>query len=230
MLFFPLNTVTKLLFPEVCRLCGKELRYAGRVLCPDCSTKIRLLGGERCIRCGRLLISAGVTCLSCRTKSYLFASNLPIFPYSDPFKELFLRYKFGGDRKLGGWLAGLTAAFMVNHPPDGPIVPVPGNPKSIRKRGWDQVGYIAQFLQNRYGYTVLPILRRKKSKQQKTLGFAERSANIRGKIDLNAHIKTPKYVVLFDDIFTTGATVQECTRVLLHNGSAQVRVVTLAID
>jgi competence protein ComFC len=230
MLFSPLSTVTKLLFPEVCRLCGKELSSAGRVLCPDCSTKIHPPGGERCIRCGRLLISAGGTCLSCRTKSYLFASNLPIFPYTDPFKELFLRYKFGGDRELGAWLAGLTAEFMVKFPPDGPIVPVPGNPKSIRKRGWDQVGYIAQFLQKRYGYTVLPILRRKKSKQQKTLGFAQRSGNLRGKIDLIGHIKTPKHVVLFDDIFTTGATVQECTRVLLSNGSSQVRVVTLAID
>ena len=135
MLFSPLSTVTKLLFPEVCRLCGKELSSAGRVLCPDCSTKIHPPGGERCIRCGRLLISAGGTCLSCRTKSYLFASNLPIFPYTDPFKELFLRYKFGGDRELGAWLAGLTAEFMGKFPPDGPIVPVPGNPKSIRKRG-----------------------------------------------------------------------------------------------
>ena len=230
----PFQIISRLLFPEVCMVCGSAISSAGkngdRIICRECSTKIRPIRGERCIKCGRPLISAYTICSSCRTKSYLFLSNMPIFEYEGVFKQLFLRYKFGGRKEIGRWLARQAAVFLAAYSQEGPIVPIPGNPKSVRKRGWDQIGNIAGILKKTYGFSVMPILRRKKSVEQKTLGFSERLHNIGGKIEFLRNRPVPAKLVLLDDIFTTGATVQECTRKLLEKGTREVRVVTLAID
>ncbi|MEW5818485.1 MAG: ComF family protein, partial [Spirochaetota bacterium] len=90
---------------------------------------------------------------------------------------------------------------------------------------------ITSFLAGKYGIRILPLLYRGNTRQQKTLDFKERVVNLRGKIGIKGKTQQlPEKLVLLDDIFTTGSTANECSRVLLSSGVKTIHVLTLAID
>jgi predicted amidophosphoribosyltransferase len=93
------------------------------------------------------------------------------------------------------------------------------------------MGEVAHRLASEHGATVLDLLGRRASREQKGLNFEERLANIRGSILLKPRkASIPKELLLIDDVFTTGATVSECARLLRSGGARRVEVLTLAID
>ncbi len=106
-----------------------------------------------------------------------------------------------------------------------PVPPRPG------RRGLDPVERIARILERRWGITVCRCLSRTGGTEQKSLDFAGRSRNLKGRITVRpARGGVPPLAVLLDDVFTTGATADACARALLEAGSVEVRVVTLAVD
>jgi competence protein ComFC len=172
--------------------------------------------------------------MTCRDREFLFQKNTSIFEYAGTVQTLIKKYKFGGKRILSGWFARRAAEFFADTPGPFCIVPVPGNPASIRQRGWDQVAEITSVLAVRYRFQVRGLLYRTKSRQQKSLNFAQRCENLRGKIHMAPRGRNAVQgnIILFDDVFTTGATVNECTRVLQSGGDTrgEISVITIAID
>ena len=203
-------------------------------VCSDCSSGIVKIEGRRCEKCGKPLISEQSLCMTCREREFLFRKNASIFEYAGTVQTLIKKYKFGGKRILAGWFAARTAEFLADTPGPFSIVPVPGNPASIRRRGWDQVAEITSVLAARYNFQVLGILYRKRSRQQKSLNFAGRCENLRGKIHTApvGRKGARGNIILFDDVFTTGATANECVRVLQAGGHTrgEITVITIAID
>lgn len=109
---------------------------------------------------------------------------------------------------------------------EGLLVPVPSSPANLKKRGWEPVKLLAQRLSFLAGIPLRTCLRRLKTESQKTLGKRERASNLNGKIRFSgfAGNESPDLVYLVDDVFTTGATVQECSEVLRTAGVKEVRV------
>jgi ComF family protein len=225
---------TTLLYPFRCSICGDLILEKTDIpLCTLCSTALDPIGDRVCEKCGRPLISEDVVCMYCRSRTYLFTRNRSIYEYQEPVSTLIGRYKFQGKKALALFFASQLAAMLRKHTPPDIIIPVPGNPKSRRNRGWDQVDEIARILEKKYAFSVKRILIRKASQQQKTLNYASRSENLREKIRLKTGVfsgSSNENIVLLDDIFTTGATVNECTRTLIESGYAAVSVITIAID
>ncbi len=217
-----------------CCICGAPLPVfaAGKSpLCRSCAEGIDAIGGNVCTVCGLPLLSEMSVCMSCRGRETSFDCNRALFLYGGGFKELYKRYKFGGRKKIAWWLAAQIDRFIEEHCPGLPVVPVPGNPRSIRARGWDQMVPITAILRKRYGHTVLYILSRKASVQQKSLDKQERTVNLRGKIRVNGSIPVSvRDVLLLDDIYTTGSTLNECSKALKEQGMEKVIALTLAID
>ena len=91
---------------------------------------------------------------------------------------------------------------------------------------------VAKALRRAAGLQILPVLkRRSRGPQQKGLHFQDRIDNIRGTISLRRNVgRLPERIVLIDDIFTSGATADECTRVLKQGGVREVHVLTLAAE
>jgi ComF family protein len=118
----------------------------------------------------------------------------------------------------------LLAPVLKTAHPDLPVVPVPA-----RRGGTDHMERICGALSRRHGFGICTGLSRKRAKAQKGLSFEKRLANIKGQISFSGRIGLSK-VVLLDDIFTTGATADECARVLLAAGASRVDVLTLAMD
>lgn len=109
------------------------------------------------------------------------------------------------------------------------LVPVPPDMAKLRKRGWDPVRVLTQSIADQ-GIPILDALERKKGKEQKSLDLAGRMANIHGRFSLSRPIPENKVILLVDDVFTTGATMSECARVLSEHGAGRVNSLTLAID
>jgi len=107
-------------------------------------------------------------------------------------------------------------------------VPVPPRPGKIRKQGWDQIEYLAGLLEKEHGLPVTRCLKRLPSRTQKKLNREERGKNLKGRI---LCIKTPpRIAILFDDVITTGATLNACAASLIEGGAEKVYAVCLFYD
>jgi competence protein ComFC len=223
-----------ILFPGRCRICGRMLLFyaqPGLPLCTSCSLMIKPLEGRRCDICSSPLLSEHTVCTRCREQTYHFHSNLSLFQYHGVVKELLYYYKFHGIRQFARFFAHITGTIIKLRYPGLPVIPVPGTKRRRAKSGWDHLFPIVTLLSKDYGISFFDCLEKRGHFAQKSLSFEQRKQNLKG----NIKMKTGKichfsHVILFDDIFTTGATADECSRVLLDAGVKKVYVVTLAID
>jgi ComF family protein len=224
-----------LLYPGSCLLCGRQLRFEGRPFCPVCTDCLGSLhpvrAPRRCRVCSLPLISEQGICTRCRRRLYAFEGNFSIFEYRGEMRELLYQFKFRNRVRLGPVLADFFAAALKERRPRGLLVPVPGNPSSVRARGWDPMVVIAGLLARNQGFPVGRLLARRPGSAQKTLSYEERCSNLAGKVRLRRQPPAgTARVVLLDDVFTTGATVSECAHLLEEAGVPSVEVLTLAID
>jgi ComF family protein len=111
------------------------------------------------------------------------------------------------------------------------IVPVPLHPKRLRWRGFNQSLLLARQVSRLYGVSVDPFVlyRARETAPQTLLAEDERRKNVRGAFAVfpEKSLKKQK-VLLVDDVYTSGATVNECSRALVQGGAAEVTVLTLA--
>lgn len=224
--------------PEPCALCGRPIlseRDSGAPICRSCTASLPTPETPRCRICSASLISEHEICTRCRDRDFAFRRNISLYAYRGYAKRLVRRYKFDGVHALAGCIACGVAKLIESACPGAPIVPVPPRP---RRRGFrwpgrrvDQVERIVRILASRHHIEVRRLLLRDAGAAQKNLGYEERLGNLTGKFrcpEMSA--PPPDRVVLFDDVFTTGATASECARVLTEHGVREVDVVTVAID
>jgi predicted amidophosphoribosyltransferase len=221
------------LFPGRCLLCGRWLSLSEDIffpLCNLCRASLVPIGRERCAKCGMALVSESLTCTRCREAGFVFESNVALFPYSRGPQELIRKLKFEGRTRLAVLFADLAASAFCPEWQTYPVVPVPPRPG---RRTPDPVGRVAACLEKRHGKTLRRLLVRTGGSQQKSLDLPRRRENLRGMIRLapeKGRPGLPARVVLLDDIFTTGATLDACARVLRDAGCEQVYAITLAIE
>jgi ComF family protein len=232
--------VREYLFPADCPLCGGELldrEEAWHGLCNACREGLGIDGGERCSVCGRPLISEQGVCLQCREReqsgpggAHVFDSVFSVFPYAGKYRKLLGAYKFGKNLPLGNFLAERIMEALGRLPPEaeeGIPVPVPPRPGKIHAAGWDQVSCLGGRLA-KLGARPQSCLKRLPSKSQKELDKADRKTNLTGKIIC---VKPPpKIAILFDDVITTGATLDACAAALKGAGTEKVYGVCLFYD
>jgi ComF family protein len=191
---------------------------------------LELDGGARCISCGKPLISEQVQCLPCReTEEHSLNQAFSVYPYSGPCRKLLSSYKFEKNRAVGNFLteklieAAALAGFYGGA--DGPLwVPVPPRPHKLRRTGWDQVIYLTQLLKKQR-FPVYPCLKRLPSQTQKQLDRKSRLTNLKGRIVCTR--QPPEELILFDDVITTGATLNACAAALKAGGARRVLALTL---
>ncbi len=215
---------------DYCILCGKATVELGSI-CLNCKKKCQVENQGFCTICGIPIISEKNKCLRCRSSDFSFNSGYSLFEYKNTSREIFYQYKFKKKKEIGEWYAFLIDKVITEKYPDYIIVPSPYRKRKKIKKGWDQVEFIMRILNRKYNYNINRLLRRKESLDQKQLNSIGRHENLKGKIHLRRKTMICSNNYLFiDDIFTTGATAEECSRVLLDSGAKNIAVLTIAID
>ncbi|MDR0759077.1 MAG: ComF family protein [Treponema sp.] len=245
--------IQECLFPGGCALCGQTLldgEEAWYGLCRRCQALFPVDREPRCSSCGRPLISEQGLCLPCREREpFHFDGGFVLYPYTGKYRELLKAYKFGNFRTLGNFFARRMGEILSRFPPEEASsfqwVPVPPRPGKIRKTGWDQADYLAKRLEPQYTRTparspqrvspvstpCLPVcrcLKRLSSKTQKALNREDRKRNMKGRIICVKAV--PRRALLFDDVITTGSTLDACAEALREGGAEKVYAVSLFYD
>ena len=229
-----LPSILTYIVPTPCVECGCALTIAntefmGIPLCRRCFAHITLLEPPYCKECGIPLISEQHICLRCREVAPII-TNRSLFEYTGIIRNLVHHYKFGRRRAIARLFAYYLFERWHREWPTIPIVPVPSTPRNIKKRGWDQTRLLLQEMQ-RYGKVPHRLLlRRQSARAQKELSRVERLQNAQKLFFYKGAQKAPTQVVLLDDIYTTGATLQACASQLHSHGVQQIFGLTLAID
>jgi ComF family protein len=199
---------------------GREARLG---ICADCEGRFALERGDRCQICGRPLVSEIGVCTHCRTAEHSYDKAVLLYPYTLRWMKLLRAYKFHGHRALARFFAQkiLEARNLFFDPAvfgDLVLVPVPPRDGKIKKTGWDQIEAIARILEKRV--PLHRCLKRLPSMSQKKLNAEDRAKNLKGRIICAK--KPPSRILLIDDVFTTGATLEVCASTLKESGAEKV--------
>lgn len=227
-----------LLFPLRCLVCGKDInQYETIPLCEDHFAMINLIKKPFCEKCGRKLSSEMIAesiCITCRDTKWHFDRQFSATIYNEVMQELVHFYKYSMRNYLASSLASLMTKFMDDYIDAKTIdfvVPVPLHWRRYLYRGFNQAYEIARRFSHPYpGKISKGNLRRiRYTTPQVGLSNDERKENIRGAFTvINPEMFIGKNILLIDDVFTTGATMNECACILKESGASSVIGFTLA--
>jgi competence protein ComFC len=234
------STLMDFIYPSLprCTLCGYPFYQNVTVqICEKCLKKFNFVTGTVCTVCGRPLLSnSSKICHDCfRVKRY-FQCGRGIGIYNGQLREYILDLKYRGRWDLAKPLGELMGEFLRIHCELFPIdfvVPVPLYPGRFAERGYNQAELLAKYLCKKAKLEMMSanLVRTRATIPQKGLNIQERINNMCGAFSLLAPGKVQgKSVLLVDDIFTTGSTVNECSRVFLLAGAGRVGVLSLGIS
>ncbi len=225
------NIILHLLFPRTCFCCGIDLPLENKgFLCKDCLKKLKKPGPIICQRCGITLKDGGAHCFNCRgTKAKHFKCSLirSALDFNEPSRALIHGLKYEKHINIAKFLAPLMQKTLLENPDfleAEYFVPVPIHKKRFKKRGFNQSEILARELSSLTDIPTLnALVRIKNTKSQTKLTKKERAENIKEAFTctMPSEIKK-KAVILIDDVCTTGATLEECAKVLKKAGAREV--------
>ena len=225
-------------FPPKCLFCGSSLgELPDDHPCPLCTERIKVFPHPRCPCCG---LGFGDTpgedhlCSQCLTEERYFTRARAIGPYEGLMADAIHRFKYQGASRLAKPLGTFLAEYKDPEFPFSDfdrILSVPLHPRRLRQRGFNQSLLLARCVSRTHSIPLdFTTLRRTRHTEPQTqLSGSERQKNIRGAFEVRRpEAISEKHILLIDDVFTTGSTVQECAKVLLKAGAKRVDVLTLA--
>lgn len=215
--------LAELLFPTRCAGC----ELPGAVLCDRCREELpRVDPVGACPRCGAPF--GHLVCTECWSREWAFEAALAFGSLDAPLARAVVLHKDAGERRLAEVFGALLAEQVVTAWPGWTqcVTYVPATKAALQRRGFDHGRNIALSLAAELGVPLNDILQRSAARDQRSLGRAERAANAAG--TFRAIGEPPARVLLTDDVFTTGATLDAAAAVLLGAGAEAVRVTAVA--
>ena len=222
-----LDFLMDLIFPCSCVSCGAAVSSAMNHLCSSCNNQMKE-ADNGCTVCSSELHEG--RCSICSERKFYPSRNISLFNYCSVSKAAIHSLKFEGikhvNRVFIPHICGRIGDF--NRKIDI-ITSVPMNKKKFIKRGYNQSKLLALGVSRKTGIDFGEILTEKKnSAQQRSLNYSERFINVIDRYEtVNNNKFKDKVILLIDDVFTTGATVNECSRKLILSGAAEVFSITV---
>lgn len=225
-----------ILSPPRCLGCNERMYVDTRALfCYECSKKYYRNDGTTCAVCGKPIYeNRDTTCADCKTEKRWYIKNVSRYKYKDSIKNAIQNMKFKRRMWISfefGRVLCKTVKKEYGDIPFDMVLYVPMSPLREITRGFNQSCEMADIISSELKIPLNRKILYKKPgvKTQSGLNRKERIENIRNAFYVrNKELLTDKTVLLVDDVFTTGSTVNECARMLKRNGALAVYVVTLA--
>ena len=217
-----LDGVLELVAPTKCAGCD----LPGSLLCDACVGILpRIDVAGACPRCGAPF--GWLVCTECWEREWSFTQARCAGELERPLSRMVTLYKDGGERRLARVLAALAleAASDWSEWADS-LEYVPATPSARRRRGFDHAEEVARLVASEWAIECTHALERTRARDQRTLDRSQRLANAQQ--TFTARRRVGGRVVLLDDVFTTGATLDAAASTLLEAGAAEVRVIAIA--
>ena len=227
--------VTGIFFQNGCIVCGRATTFA---VCTDCSNSIRYIQQPYCTKCGQPFTThSGIShiCYDCIKGKNKFTLSRAVFEYNGAIVKLIHRFKFGDRVNLSSFFSEELFKLYKAHfaaKDITAILPVPLSTHRLKHRSYNQTQLLAEALSRKLSIPVFPqILEKiKETPPQSRLSAEKRRENVKDAYAVADRVSLKgKRVLLIDDVITTGATVNACTKALLRAGIKQVYVTTLAM-
>lgn len=251
-----LSHVLNLIFPAICKNCDSIVSAdaATSYFCKNCWTDIEWFDCPCCPQCGLPYASGYIQprseqspvshlCGNCREKPPCFDKVVSAGPYNGVLSEAIRLFKYKKKVHFGKILTEwalksplVANAFTKRVFSDESIlplylIPVPLHYKRLRVREFNQSAIMASVISNKFGIPVLTniLMRHHHTKPQVELGGMDRRENVAGAFSIeDSSLIEGKEIILVDDVYTSGSTVNECAKVMKKNGAEKVYVVTIA--
>jgi len=248
-----ISSIVDMIYPPRCPLCERILAHHEELICPECARTLLLVQEPKCMKCGKPIGNPEKEyCADCERHPHQFEEGRSALLYERGARGAVDRLKFYNKREyvpfFGMVLENLAVETFFRWRPEC-LVPVPMHPRKKAERGFDQAALLAEELGRRTGVPVREdILERTRyTKASKRLGKAGRRRNLRGAFSVRCKPagedrmipagntaaakggRLPDRVVLIDDIYTTGATMDEAAYALQKAGVGHVFFLTVCI-
>ena len=208
--------IENLIFPRVCFICGKKIFEKQTYTCENCSNILKYMWDEKI----------------CQYKNAYFDKLVSVFQYQGMIRNKILSFKFNNKTYLGKAFAYYISFLLKNENIFFDlIIPVPIHYKRFFERGYNQSIILAQNISKSFNIKCETkiLLKIFNSKAQSLLKLKDRRNNVLNTYKVKNKSKVlGKTILLVDDIFTTGATTNECSKVLKQNGAKSVVVATIS--
>lgn len=232
----------KLLYPATCPICDEvqeQLLTDDGIaeICPSCEKKLVRAAQPVCMKCGKPLERDRVRreyCADCMRHPHKFTQGRAVFVYQGAVVASMHRLKYKNRRDYAAAYAKeayRTQGEWIRRIAPDALIPVPLHKKRRRRRGYNQAELIARKLSE---YTGIPmekdlLLRRVNTRPQRQLEAKERKNNLKNAFQMSKKIVKLERVLLIDDIYTTGSTVDAAAEVLMSAGIKKVYVLCICI-
>ena len=231
--------ILNLFYPKRCPLC-QEIVKGDAEICVPCNQQLKYIEEPKCKKCGKPFENVDERaeirehCGDCSKFNHVYDMGMAVFQYNEAVRESIYRFKYQNQRTYAGFYGKVMAkeyGMLIRRLGVEVILPVPINEKKKITRGYNQAELVAAVLAQ---YVKCPLdaellVRTKNTVPQKELTPQERRNNLKNAFKITNSIVKYKVVLLVDDIYTTGSTIDACAGVLKAAGVEKVYYISLAI-
>lgn len=231
------NRILRMLYPEKCVVCHRVLKDSRNgKLCDVCRPRILPVEEPRCKRCSKALAdSREELCGDCRGKSFYVERGFALYPYDEQMQRAVRNLKNGGELAGAAFFAEQMAEryekWVRGLSPDV-LIPVPVHKRRLQFRGFNQAACLAVGIGAALQVSVDEhyLIRTENTKPQKSLDSRERFQNLQKGFTVRGEDGIRyESVLLIDDIYTTGATLEACGKALKEAGTKRIYFLCLCI-
>lgn len=226
--------ILDILYPARCPVCHGVIRGKGE-LCTGCRKKLSYIREPVCMKCGKELEKAEQEyCRDCRRFTHGYDAGRAVFAYDEVMRRSIAMFKYHNRREYAKFYAKEMAVhcqkFIERCAPEV-ILPVPVHKKKKRQRGFNQAELVAKELGK---LTKIPVdtdylIRTENTVPQKELTRQQRKANLKKAFAVTRKEGSYRRVLLIDDIYTTGATLDAISELLRENGVKNLFFLTICV-
>lgn len=231
-----IDNILDLIYPSTiyCINCGKIIDDTRTYkLCNDCMDNFKWIGERNCKKCGKPLsvYNNSDTCYNCKEYTHNFDKGYTCVEYGTLEKNMLFNLKFESKTYIADTIGEIMHDRM--HEPYDVVCPIPISKEKLHKRGFNQATLIAKSFAVRTGIHYEPnlIVRKVDTVAMKGLSPSERKINVSGAFvvpEYNLYKVKDAEILIVDDIYTTGATIDEAALTLKKNGAKSVDFISFA--
>ena len=234
------ESIADILYPHRCPICDNVLPVGTKTsLCPKCIKSVQRVTEPYCMKCGKPLENDLMQyCEVCNKHKYSYLQGRAAFIYEKNMRKSVAAFKQGRRKeygsfyadeivkKYGDWIVATKAQALI---------PVPIHRERYRKRGYNQAEVIAKYIGEKLNIPVLTdyLVRVKNTKALKNLNSTQRKEHLKKAFFVSDEAKMLyrdlRCVILVDDIYTTGSTIDECAKTLIGSGNLKIYFICACI-